>query len=324
MRVHQMSTGALAAAHAAALLALAPAQAPGAAAALPPPTEWNESPDPDGLYGYCEPGGSALGAKSGQVYGVGETLAQVIAIKVLSCRPYTGGGPTFKVPCPRGTPYAYCVANDNDGIGNDIYFGILKADATTDPNAPYAGCPAGARLKPKLDIVRLAGRDPTRINGIVTLSCRAAVAPGSASVAVADCPAGPHPYAYCLRASNDGAGNDVTVGVVGANGPGDPHALYGECNTQFAAYGIQPGFRPKTSLVTAVGRSIRSLRSIDLMGCNARSGWGPAMPAKLEARSCVYLSSIGWMNPLLARRYDYCIWGVDARGNAVLAGVNKR
>jgi hypothetical protein len=315
---------------AAALLAMPAVQAEETSAApraaFRTPTAWNESPDPDALYGYCDPDriGSAIGAKPGHLYQVGETLANVIAIEVLSCKPFRGGGGTSKVACPPGTPYAYCVANDNDGIGNAIYFGILKLDATTDPTARYTGCPVGARLKSKLDLVRLAHGDPLNINGIVTLSCRAAVAPGPASVSTVDCPAKPHPYAYCLRASNDGLGNDVTVGVVAANGPGDPYALYGQCNTLFAEYGIQPGFRRKSNLVTDVGHSIRSLRSIDLLGCNVRSGWGPAMPAKLEAQSCVYLSSIGWMDPLMARRYDYCIWGVDGRGNAVLAGVNKR
>jgi hypothetical protein len=330
MRAHCVLMRAVAALPAAALLALPPAQAQEASAtagaAFRTPTAWNASPDPDALYGYCDPGGigSAIGAKLGHLYQAGETLANVIAIQVLSCKPFTGGGGTSKVACPPGTPYAYCVANDNDGIGNAIYFGILKVDATTDPTARYTGCPAGAQLRSKLDIVRLARRDPLRINGIVTLSCRATATPGPASVSTVDCPAKPHPYAYCLRASNDGSGNDVTVGVVAANGPGDPYALYGECNTLFADFGIEPGLRHKSRLVTDVGRSIRSLRSIDLLGCNARWGWGPAMPAKLEARSCVYLSSIGWMDPLMARRYDYCIWGVDSRGNGILAGVNKR
>lgn len=330
MRFHRAFMNAMAAVPAAAMLAVPPARADIDAAASDTarraPTEWNKSPDPDALYGYCDPGriGSAIGAKLGHLYQVGETLANVIAIQVISCKPFGGGGGTSKVACPPGIPYAYCVANDNDGIGNAIHFGVLKVDAATDPNARYTGCPASAQTRSKLAIVRLARRDPLNINGIVTLSCSAATSPGPASVSTVDCPAKPHPYAYCLRASNDGAGNDVTVGVVAANGPGDPYALYGECNTLFADFGIQPGLRRKSSLVTDVGRSVRSLRSIDLMGCNVRSGWGPAMPSKLEARSCAYLSSIGWMDPLMARRYDYCIWGVDGRGNALLAGVNRR
>lgn len=286
-------------------------------------TEWNESTDPDALYGRCDHvGTSALASRIGAVYAEGETLANVLAITVLACG--SGPGGSGKVPCPPGSPYAYCLASSNDGVGNKYLFGVLRVAPGNDPNLPYTGCPASAQPKPKLRLLRLAGRDPRRINGIVTLSCQAATAPGLAPTTVAQCPAGPHPYAYCLQTANDGYGNAVRIGVVAANGAGDPYGLYGECDTGFQSYGFPWGFGRKSDLVRAVGRSVDNLRSMDILSCGPRWGYGPAMPSdRLEARPCSDLVQAGWMYPLMAGRYDYCIWGVDSRRNAVVVGVNN-
>lgn len=156
-------------------------------------TEWNESTDPDALYGRCGPNiTSTVASRIGAVYAEGETLANVLAITVLSCGTSPGG--IGKTPCPQGSPYAYCLTTDNDGLGNRVLFGVLVAGPANNPNLPYTGCPAGAQLKPKVRLLRLADRDPRRINGIVTLSCRAATTPGVAPITVVKCPAGPHPY----------------------------------------------------------------------------------------------------------------------------------
>lgn len=158
-------------------------------------------------------------------------------------------------------------------------------------------------------LLRLADRNPRRINGIVTLSCRAATTPGLAPTTVVKCPAGPHPYAYCLQTANDGFSNAVRIGVVAANGAGDPYGLYGECDTGFNSYGFPWGFGRKSDLVQAVGRPLESLRSIDILACGPRWAYGPAMPSdRLEAISCQELERIGWFYPGMAARYDYCIW----------------
>jgi len=277
---------------------------------------WNNSPDPNALYGFCSPGGSGLGSKPGVLFGIGETLTNVLAVTVLDCRPFTGGG-TAKVNCPAGSPYAYCTSTGNDGLGNKIELGILKLDATTNPTGLYTGCPGGAQLKSKLRLATLGKAGPRRIKGIVTLACGPATQPSLTNPTVVNCPAGPNPYGTCLSTPNDGFGNAVTIGVVTVREAGDPYDLYGQCNTQYPSFGIQPGFKSKSTLVTAVGRSLANVRSIDILTCNAPAGFGSGWPSNLNAGSCSLVS------PSFTSRYDYCIWGTDSKGNGVLAGVNN-
>lgn len=283
------------------------------------PTEWNSSPDVNGLYGFCLSGGigSGLGMKANHVFGVGETLTEVLAITVLNCQPFTGGGPALKVPCPAGSPYAYCVNNDNDGAGNDITLGILKRNQTTGPTTNYSGCPAGSRLASKFRILKLAGRDPRLVKGLVTLSCAAATQPRQTKPTVVPCPAGPHPYGYCLSTPNDGYGNAITLGVVTVDDAGDPYGLYGECITTLSQYNIKSGFTPKISLVTAVGRTLDNVRTIDMLACLPPAGFGQTFPSRLQ------IGGVCATHPA-ASRYDYMICGKDAKGNGVVAGVNRR
>jgi hypothetical protein len=202
------------------------------------------------------------------------------------------------------------VENQNDGQGNDVILGVLKIDTITDPNASYTGCPSGSQLRPKINLVKGARIDPRRIKGIVTLTC---TQPTPTPPTVVACPSGPSPYSYCLETPNDGFGNAVTIGVVRVTDAGDPYGLYGECNTTLTAYGIQPGFLSKSSLVTAVGRSLDNVRTIDLIACSA-TAYG--VPDHLEIVPCgdPGLGTLG-------SRYDYCIFGTDAKGNGVNAGV---
>lgn len=284
------------------------------------PTGWNNSWDPNSPYGFCDPGGSALGMKTGPLLAVGETLTDVLAITVLDCRPFSGGA-TAKVPCPTGSPYAYCTRTGNDGLGNDISLGVLKRNATTDPNGLYTGCPAGANLQSKVRLVTLANRDPRLIKGIVTLTCDPATKPSLTKPTLVTCPAGPDPYGkYCLRTPNDGFGNSVTIGVVTANGAGDAYALYGECNTIFSSVGMKSGFQAKSTLVTSVGRSMTNVRSIDLLGCNWPVGYGGSFPTTMKVGAC---TGNPFVPTSLANRYAYCIWGTDAKGNGVIAGINN-
>ena len=259
---------------------------------------------------------SAFGPRWVLVQNVGETTAGVLAIEVLRCAPYSGGG-LSKVDCEsnhgNGVPYAYCVRALNDGLGNDITLGVLKRDAISDANGLYTGCPAGASSQSKLDLVKAAGIDPRRLSGLVTISCTAAAAGSAAALpGPVACPHEPQPYNRCIGTTNDGHGNAVTLGLVHANGPGDPNGLYGECDTSPP---VRPGLLYKSDIVAAAGKSLANVRSIDLEYC-AMGG-----PQAFHALPC---EDIPTFPPIVAARLDYCVAGTDANGNNVTLGVSGK
>lgn len=285
-------------------------------------TAWNASSDPNALYGKCRSEGSGMRAKYNHIVDVGESLVDVLAITVLNCSAFSGGG-SQKVSCPAGSPYAYCTRTGNDGLGNDITLGVTKLDARTDPNGVYTGCRDGARLQSKLGLITWAGGDPRLVKGIVTLACSMAKKHKATKPVPVACPAGPDPYGnYCLSTPNDGFGNAVTIGVIAAKEAGDPYGLYGECHIPLASEGIRPGFLAKASLVTRVGRSMATVRSIDMINCSAPGGFGGGFPNDLRSGSCATIEP-GFLPPAIANRYEYCVWGTDEKGNGVVAGVNK-
>lgn len=275
------------------------------------PTQWNNSSDPAALYGYCDTQGSGLGGRVQPIKRVGGTLTNVLAVTVLECKPATGGGGNVKVPCPSGTPYAFCIRNDNDGIGNYFRFGVLKVDGKTNPYGNYRGCPAGVATKPRMNLLLKAGKDPRLVSGIVTLEC--AAGGGPVGVSVVDCPVGPNPYAYCLGTGNDGNGTAVKVGVVAANGPGDPYGLYGECGT--AAEGVSAGFQRKSSIVQSVVGSLANVGAIYLPTCTNAAG----NPAPAQVVPC---TTPGFIDEPV--KFDKCIQGRDSLGNFVRAGILLR
>ncbi len=295
-----------------AMVALAVILAPRIAAAQSAPhrTEWNALPDPNGLYGGCVPGagGSGYRSKRGIVVEAGQPSALLQALVVLECRTFDGGGGARVVGCPAGTPYAVCVTNRNDGVGNAILLGVLRrTEATLAQNPACAGGPT------RLQLLLRAGEDPRLINGAVTLQCGAAS--GSAQVRRVPCPPAPHPYGYCLGTGDDGQGHAVTIGVVLANGAADPLGLYGECNVQDS---VKRGFLAKISMIPAV-EDRRRVTGIELLVCNAPRGFGGALPAAIERRDCAD-PQVG-VQPRLAARYAYCLFGADALGNGIVAGV---
>lgn len=301
----------IAAALAVAMLAILGSLAPAGAERAVIPTAWNKSSDPVAIYGFCRPEGSGFSIRSALIRPEGETLSDVLAITILRCAPFTGAGGSRKVPRPSGSPYAYCVRNHNDGIGNFVEIGVTKIGALINPYQPHSGCPAGVPARPKLELVIAAGQDPRLVSGVVTLSCQAA--PGAPGVRVVACPAGPHPYAYCLRTANDGNGTAVTLGVVAANGLGDPYGLYGECGV--AGEGVAQGFQRKSSIVAAAGRATDNLAAIHLPACTNAGG----VAAPLGVVLC---TTPGFDR--LGLRFDHCIQGRDRLGNFVRAGVLTR
>lgn len=285
-------------------------------AAQASPAEWNDSTDPWGQYGPCE-AGAAIGNKHVQVLEAGISMDGVLAIVVLECGGFFGGGPS-QVLCPPGSPYAACMENGNDGLANAVRLGVMRTSAATSPNATATGCPSGTS-KPKLATLRSSGRDPRVVTGLVTLSCEAATVPAREPAREIACPARPHPYTYCLGTGNDGSGHAITLGVLTAQGAGDPHTLYGECHTAFAAYGVKPGFSRKETLVTSVRRSMKNVRAIDMISCSVPASHGGGFPTHLIAADCGTMPWTGTVPTQL--QYRYCIAGTDARGNAVVAGV---
>ena len=277
---------------------------------------WNDSPEPAALYGHCGQGApSAMGSKLGLVVDAGHPVPGVMAVRVLHCGGVNGGGGTRTVPCPAGFAYDFCLRNNNDGRGNSVTLGVLEAGPRTDPNAAYDGCPAGADLRNKLDVLVEAGFDPRTIAGIATLDCAAAQPARARPAARAACPWSTNPFAYCVSTPDDGHGNAVTLGVLRAFGAGDPAGLYGECDSD-----VLPGFVPKASLLALVGRSADNVRTIDLLTCQIPGGFGGGFPGELHTGSCA--SGAPWVSPALAGRYDYCVWGTDPRGIGVVLGVS--
>lgn len=303
---------------AAAALTLAAASGAGSAER----SAWNASPDPYAAYGHCRDQSSAMPTRWWMVDGVGESGENVIAIQVIACRPY-GGGSLAKVDCAAsgggGVPYAFCARTRNDGAGNDITIGVLRRDAVTDANGAYTGCPGGLTPGPKLDVVIAAGVDPRRLNGVVTLACGPATAPEQSAPAEVACPPEPHPYAGCIATPNDGRGNAVTLGLLRADGPGDPYGLFGECDGK--STGIRPGFLYKVDALVQAGRSPASVRTMDQIACQVPWGMGGWPPPTFEAWAC---TDVPGFVPSLAARYDYCIVGTDAHGNGAVFGVSGR
>ena len=280
------------------------------------PTGYNQISDPNALYGFCTPNGSALGTKTSHVAFLGESLVDVLAITVLDCGPFSGGAPE-KITCPANSPYAFCTNTGNDGLGNNVTLGVLKFDAKTDPNGLYTNCPSGAQLKSKLSLI---GGERRWIKGIVTLACESSHVGSKTKPERVACPDGPNPYDFCVSTANDGFGNAVTIGVVKAKDAGDPYGMYGQCHTNISSFGIKPGFMPKASLVTSVGLSMETVRSIDIIVCNQPGGIGSWLPDNLVTGSCseILAGIIPGVN-----RYNYCIWGTDKKGNGLIAGVNQ-
>ncbi len=282
----------------------------------------NTSLDPFANYGDCGEGAYKTGLYGSKAAGVIQalqnagkpaTLKGVLAIKLLSCNTFTGGGGSYIAPCPSGSPYTYCVGNNNDGLAHEILLGVLTRNSVTNPMANYSGCTGGGTPQSKLALYRAAGGDPFMINGIVTLRCGAATGARVKPKQVA-CPAG-SPFKYCVQTSNDGYGNAVLLGAIGANGAGDPYALYGNCTSPPGSEG-QPGFRAKVDILTDVGISLDTVRTIDIISCA-----NPSSSSSVPPLAIVSCSKLGF-GPQ-ANYYNQCVWGLDAKRNNVAVGINK-
>lgn len=275
---------------------------------------WNLSSDPDALYGHCGLN-SSMGSKRTLLPYVAEPVTDVLAIRVLLCKAWTFGPGWHKVDCPADSAYDFCMNAVNDGRGNDVTMGVLRASARTDPTAKIDGCPAGARTQARYRLLQAADRDPRTVKGIVTLSCGPATVTERQRPRLVECPGERNPFDYCLSTGNDGLGNAVTIGVVRTHSSGDPQGLYGECDQE-----IDPGFATKASLLTALGLPTERVRAIDVLGCAVPWGIGGDLPKRVRAVPCTEAET--WVSAELAVRYDYCLIGTDARNNGLIMGVS--
>jgi hypothetical protein len=87
----------------------------------------SDANDPNGLYGGClrPPPASGVRRKSDFVLDAGMTVVDVSSIVVIDCHGFDGPGGTFVVACPLDSRYSYCLRNENDGVGNHIYLGVV-------------------------------------------------------------------------------------------------------------------------------------------------------------------------------------------------------
>lgn len=274
---------------------------------------WNESPDPQALYGHCQFPSSML-SKLNVLNYLSESVEGVLAIKVLHCSGANGAGGFTKVACPAGSAYDFCMFSGNDGAGNRVKLGVLRAGARTDANGNYDGCPDGATTQPKLKVLLSAGKDPRTVDALLTLSCSTATAPTATPADKVECPSG-SPFGYCIGTPNDGNGNAVTLGVVRTHSTGDPHGLYGECDQQ-----VMAGFASKLSVLPLVGRSTDNVRNIDILNCAVPWAFGGGFPSGLTSGPCV---GNPFVIQTLAHRYDYCVVGTDSRNAGIVMGVNS-
>jgi Concanavalin A-like lectin/glucanases superfamily/Thrombospondin type 3 repeat len=105
---------------------------------------------PWGTYGPCHPQATQIKTKGSHVIEVGQTLDNVPTdgIDVLQCSPFDGPGGTNIVDCG-GLPYAYCLLNYNDGVGNHIKLGVRENVPCADGDADGVcddddNCPSAA------------------------------------------------------------------------------------------------------------------------------------------------------------------------------------
>ena len=106
----------------------------------------SDATDPNGFYGGClrPPPAAGVRRKSDHVLAAGMTVVDVSSIAVIDCHGFDGPGGTFVLPCPLDSRYWSCLRNENDGVGNHIYLGVVvdtvipKCRLTERRNRPVA------------------------------------------------------------------------------------------------------------------------------------------------------------------------------------------
>ncbi|WP_394808241.1 hypothetical protein [Nitrosomonas sp.] len=95
--------------------------------------------DPNGLYTSC-PSGAQLKTKLSLIGGDRRLIKGIVT---LACDSSTAASKTKpeRIACPDGpTPYDFCLSTANDGFGNAITIGVVKAQDPGDPYGMYGQC----------------------------------------------------------------------------------------------------------------------------------------------------------------------------------------
>jgi len=185
--------------------------------------------DPLLSYGGCAPGAGSR-QKRALLFEAGRPLWNVDNIVIIDCHAADGTGGTHGVSCPAGkNPYAYCLQNQDDGLGNSVLVGVVNSYSAADPYAVYGNCYTDTDYRNKASLVTEAGKSVDEVVAIDMEGCGPSFGAPQQVPQVVSCNvvAGfPRNYSYCLQTSSDGKGNAVRVGVIANVGEGgsEPNA----------------------------------------------------------------------------------------------------
>lgn len=173
--------------------------------------------DPLLSYGGCAPG-AGFRLKRNLLFEAGRPFRNVDNIVIIDCHAADGAGGTHQVSCPAGrNPYAYCLQNHNDGVGNSVLVGVVNSYSAGDPYGVYGHCTTNSGYRSKASLVTEAGRSLNEVVAINVLFCGNGSYYPQQKPQIAACSqyaAFPGGYGYCLTTDNDGKGNSVQIGVI--------------------------------------------------------------------------------------------------------------
>lgn len=177
------------------------------------------------------------------------------------------------------------------------------SNRSADPDAPYGRChEGGSAISTKWTLVGVAGETAENVIALQELHCRSWTGGPNGKVSCDTVNAGGVPYAYCARFYNDGAGNDIAIGVLRRDAITDALGSYTGCPKNQVP-------QPKLALVQAAGIDPRSINGIVTLGC------GPAVGATMQPPARVAC-------PVEPHPYATCLGTRnDGHGNAVMLGI---
>lgn len=177
------------------------------------------------------------------------------------------------------------------------------SNRSADPDAPYGRChEAGSALGSKWTLVAYAGETAENVIALQVLHCRQWTGGPNGKVNCDSVNAGGVPYAYCARFFNDGAGNDIAIGVLRRDAVTDALGNYTGCPKNQTP-------QSKLALAQAAGVDPRSIDGIVTLGCAPSVGTTAQVPVRVAcpAEPSPYALCLGTRN--------------DGHGNAVVVGI---
>jgi hypothetical protein len=234
--------------------------------------------DPLLSYGGCAPGaGSRL--KRALLFEAGRPLWDVDNIVIIDCHAADGAGGTHQVSCPAGrNPYAYCLQNHDDGLGNSLLVGVVNSYSAGDPYGVYGNCYTDTDYRNKASLVTEAGKSLDEVVAIYMLSCGPSFGAPQEVPQIVSCngiSAFPATYSYCLHTSSDGKGNIVTMGVIANPGKSEDHATLtlSTNNLNFGSALVNTASDVRSVTLTNTGTAVLNFNSVGIFGAVSPDGW---------------------------------------------------